>query len=320
MMPPATTSIAGESHLSAGVMPLMVGGTGRSGTTVLSRLLGQHPQIRASWPQEIKFLNSADGLLDLAEARPAPVGIARLRMRKALGRGPVEALDAFADGMTGRWWERSNRLSRDSGLHLGIDRADVDRLLLELRERFPADPDGAARSFFFGFIEAQRNNGGEPIWVDTSPPNIANATRIHRLIPTARFIFMIRDGRATAASVMRERWGPNDPLEAIDWWRKRTVRAHRGLSGVPASQALPMSLEDLVIRDREGSYARLLDFLGIDDDPAMRTFFDEKMLAARLNPSGWREKVPDADAFERSYRVAAEQLRHDGIDPHEWIA
>jgi hypothetical protein len=317
-MPPATTSIAGEDHLSSGVMPLLVGGTGRSGTTVLSRLLGQHPKIRASWPQEIKFLNSAEGLLDLAEARPAPVGIARLRLRKPLGPSPAEALTAFADGMTGRWWERSNRLSRDSGLHLGIERAVVDRLLADLRRDYDNDPDGAARAFFFGFIQGQSNNAGEPIWVDTSPPNIANATRIHRLIPTARFIFMIRDGRATAASVMHERWGPDDPLEALDWWRKRTIRAYRGLSGVPSAQALPLSLEDLVIRDREASYARLLEFLGIEDDPAMRTFFDEKMLASRLNPSGWRSKVPDPDAFDRSYRVAADQLRHDGIEPHEW--
>lgn len=318
-MPSDAPTPPGADQFLAGVTPLMVGGTGRSGTTVLSRLLGQHPQVRASWPQEVKFVNSADGLLDLVECRPDPRGLARLWERKTLAKPCAAALVAFADGMTGRWWERSNRLSRDSGLHLGIDREDVEILLTQLRDDFASDPDGAARRFFFGFITAQRGHDGEAIWVDTSPPNIANATRIHRLLPTARFLHMIRDGRSTAASVIQERWGPDDPLEAIDWWRKRTIRAHRGLAGVPTGQALQVSLEDLVIRDREATYTQILDFLGLDDDPAMRSFFDEKMLASRLNPSGWRAKVPDPDAFERSYQVAAEQLRQEGIDPDEWI-
>ncbi len=61
---------------------------------------------------------------------------------------------------------------------------------------------------------------------------------------------MVRDGRSTAASVIAERWGPDDPSEAITWWETRMRRAHEGLEGVAPESVLVMSLEDLVVLDR----------------------------------------------------------------------
>lgn len=295
----------------AAVTPIMAGGTGRSGTTVIAGLLHRHPQVRASWPREVKFVNKEGGLLDLVLG---PEGAKRRR----LGRAPSasDRLKTFDEGMRGPWWLRTNRLGRASGLHLSIDEADRDRLLAELGDDLDADPLRAGRVFLAGMARAQRGDAGEPWWIDTSPPNIANAQRIHRFWPEARFIWMVRDGRSTAASVIAERWGPDDPLEAITWWEKRVRRAHAGLVGVPSDFVLVQSLEDLVVLDREASYARVLEFLDLPDDPTMRDFFTEQMPAERVGLEKWRSRVPDAEAFEQAFREAEARLAADGIDAY----
>ena len=293
--------------MTSPVTPIMAGGTGRSGTTVIAGLLHRHPSVRASWPREVKFVNKEGGLLDLCLG---PAARKRLsRAGSARDRWP-----AFEEGMRGPWWLRTNRLGRASGLHLSIDEADRDRLLADLSTNLDSDSQQAGRDFLTGMIRAQRGDAGEALWIDTSPPNIANATRIHAFWPEARFIWMVRDGRSTAASVMAERWGPDDPIEAIDWWEKRMRRAHAGLQGVPKESVLILSLEDLVVLDRDASYQRVLDFLGVSDDPAMREFFTEQMPAERVGLEKWRTKVPDPEGFEAAYQEAVQRLNADGLE------
>jgi len=296
---------------TAPVTPIMAGGTGRSGTTVIAGLLHRHPSVRASWPREVKFVNKEGGLLDLVIG---PEGAKRRRLGR--GSSPADRWSTFEEGMRGPWWLRTNRLGRASGLHLSIEESDRDRLLSDLRAGLDDNPSGAGRSFLAGMARAQRGDAGEPWWIDTSPPNIANARRIHEFWPEARFIWMVRDGRATAASVMAERWGPDDPLEAISWWEKRVRRAHAGLAGLPQARVLTLSLEDLVVLDREASYGRVLEFLGLTDDPTMREFFTEQMPAERVGLDKWRSRVPDPDAFEAAFEAAAARLAAEGIDPH----
>ena len=56
-------------------------------------------------------------------------------------------------------------------------------------------------------------------------------------------------------------------------------------------QLLVLQMEDLVVRDREGSYARLLAFLGLDDAAEMRTFQATVMTADRAHIGRWTDVV-----------------------------
>jgi len=47
------------------VTPIFIGGTGRSGTTVLGDLLNEHSLVRTSNPTELKFLANRGGFLDV---------------------------------------------------------------------------------------------------------------------------------------------------------------------------------------------------------------------------------------------------------------
>ena len=46
------------------MIPLFIGGTGRSGTTITLNLLGTHSKVYATIPSEIKILTEKNGLLD----------------------------------------------------------------------------------------------------------------------------------------------------------------------------------------------------------------------------------------------------------------
>ena len=273
--------------------------------------------MRASRPREIKIVTEPAGLLDLclSPSTHAPSHIRRrMQLLAALPGSHRWRLAAFAKQMRGRWWLRSNRKGRDSGLHLTVAEEDRERLIAELASGLAEDPLKAGRRFLAGIVRAQSDDRGESLWVDTSPPNIAEADRIHRLLPEARFIRMVRDGRSTAASVMAERWGPDDPAGAVAWWERQMRAAEAGLAGTPDACVLTISLEDLVVLDREATYARLLEFLQLDDDPGMRRFFERRMPADRVGLDSWRRRVPDSAKFEAVYDEAAARLRSEGIE------
>lgn len=291
---------------------LFSGGSGRSGTTVLAKLLRTHPRVRASKPLEVRCVTDAVGLLDLCLGPREDAGW----KVKALAQWQPLLLREFRKRMRTRWWSRVNRLGKDSGLHRGITEEQREELLSTFERELSADPISAAQSFLTRLARAQ-GLVDERYWIDTSPPNIANADRIHALIPEARFVHMVRDGRDTIASVLAETWGPKDVYEAAHWWANRMAAAQRALAGVPEDQVLTLSLEELVVTDRVGQYERLLSFLELPDRPRMRRYFAERMPAERVRPGAWSERVGDPAALEQAYEEAATELVDRGIPVYE---
>ena len=73
-------------------------------------------------------------------------------------------------------------------------------------------------------------------------------------------------------------------------------------------------MEDLIERDRDPQYARLLAFLGLEDDPAMRAYFDSEITPGRAHIGRWRSDVPAErlESFQAHYRELADGLRARG--------
>lgn len=289
---------------------------------MLGGLLGQHHLIRSSMPREVKFITEPFGLLDICVvpsrgASHLPSRWDRLKSRVPRWRRQLLA-ESFSAKLHNRWWWRENRQARASGLHLTLDEDERDTLLATFNEEFTAGAERAAgRNFLAGLVRAQHDDAGEPFWVDTSPPNIPRASEILELLPDARFIWVVRDGRNTAASVLTERWGAEEPEAAIDWWETRLRRCHAGAAGIGQDRLLRIQLEELVGSRRDETYAELCEFLGVTDDARMRAFFAHRMKASRVDPRAWRTRVPDSAAFESAYREAKQRLIVDGLDPFE---
>ena len=129
---------------------------------------------------------------------------------------------------------------------------------------------------------------------------------------------MVRDGKDTIASVLQENWGPSNIETAVAWWTQRMRAAHRALEPVPEELVATVSLESLVVDDRQEQYRRLLEFLQIPDRPRMQRYFQQQMPADRVRPGIWAQRVSDPDALDRAYRAAAEQLAADGVPIYEY--
>ena len=295
------------------VLPIFSGGTGRSGTTVVGKLLAKHPDIRGGKPYEIRFINDRFGLLDLCYgvesfehpwkrvASSAYINFISPRKRSLFFKN-------FENRMRGKWWERKNRIENNSGLFRALSVEDREEILTIFRKQFPRDHVQASRNFLFDYLERQEHNKGEKHWIDTTPLNISVADRIHLLLPNAKFIHMKRDGRDTVASVLKENWGPSDPFKALRWWEKRMEISYDALAAIPKSQVLELDLEALVVTDREASYERLFDFLGIEDSKETRKYFKNEMPANRVRIGKYRSEIREWQKLDREYEKALLRL------------
>jgi len=280
--------------------PVFVGGTGRSGTTVVGDLLGQHEHIQTSVPIEIKFLANKSGLLQLVFGRETPdvhknIAFFNLRARRRRWMSKREKFkkiqSEFLDRIWNDWWDIDAPPPHGRGLQSGISKKELEKLLATLVSELRFNRVWAARRFMRNFISSQDAHKGQKYWVETTPLNIAQAERILKIFPNALFINMVRDPRDVIASLLTKNWGPTTALEGIEWIEKRLIDAHHALRTIPAHQKITIGLEDLAINKREMSYQLLLTFLGLKDDAAMRAFFESELTPQAATSGRWKSEI-----------------------------
>jgi hypothetical protein len=282
------------------VRPVFVGGTGRSGTTVMGDLLGFHEHIRTSVPIEIKFLANKSGLLQLVFGRDtAPrqpkISVFNLRaqrIRRISEKAKFAKIQGeFLDRIWNSWWDIDAPPPHGRGLQSGIPKERLEFLINRLISNLRINRVWAARRFMRDFISSQDAHEGQKYWVETTPLNIAQARRILKLFPDALFINMVRDPRDVIASLLTKNWGPTTPLEGLEWIEKRLMDAHAALGHIPANQKITIDLEDLAINNRLQSYQSLLKFLNLGDDPRMQEFFETHLSAEAAMSGRWKQEI-----------------------------
>ncbi len=66
---------------------------------------------------------------------------------------------------------------------------------------------------------------GADVWVDHTPDNFKYHPMLKSLFPEARFIHIVRDGRAVSMSIKKLNWGPNNAYMASRHWADRLMQA-----------------------------------------------------------------------------------------------
>lgn len=182
-----------DSHPSV----VFIGGCPRSGTTFLGALLGQLEGCVVTPESHFKQLVLRDHAVDWTTG-----------LSHALLRHDWEKRVRF------RHWQTPLDLSQ---LPDPLSKADYAQLLFRL-------------------VATYGHTHLRPLqraWVDHTPHNLQDALLLADLFPTARFIHIVRDPRAVAASLLGCEWGPVDAPQAADYWI-------RHLSwGLAAELALP---------------------------------------------------------------------------------
>ena len=275
--------------------PIFVGGSARSGTHAMGRLLDSHPRYHLI-EIESRFHCATGGLTDLIEGKTD--------------------LDSYSERVLGQWWRRGLRQHR--GLHVIIERDALEAALERFRKGFGTDPVAAGRAFVRAVLDPCAERAGKDTWVDLSGSNIKSAPTLLRLFPDARFVHMVRDGRAVTAAILRKRDMTDDLQQAFAHWAVRVRRSHDALLRLPEGAALTIYLDDLTAHDRETTFTRLVEFLELDDPAPMREYFDSTISPERAHVGAWRQRMAPADArwVDRRYRRLVRRLHREGID---WV-
>ncbi len=194
--------------------PLFIVGAPRSGTSLLYKLLCLHPEAAwiSNWSRRAPAVPAVAALNRLAR-RPSP-------RRRSIWFGS-DAANAYVYGRRRALRERLYPMPVEGEpvyRHCCIGQGEVDK---------PAQDRQAAclRRTFAGL---QRWSGGRVL----VSKRIANNQRIPFLtaaFPNARFLHLIRDGRAVAYSLSRVDWWE----DGVVWWYGDTPRRWRARGGDP---------------------------------------------------------------------------------------
>jgi hypothetical protein len=265
-----------DAHNSGSLV--FVGGTGRSGTHILGRLLGEHAAFE-DVPIEARFHCNKRGLPDLLEGRVS--------------------LSGFMEKLRGFWWHRIRVDGQPRGLYTLMYRSAFDAALERFESSYHSDPIAASRRLYLDLLWPLAEEAGKSGLVEMSSHNVREAQMLRRLFPEAKMIHTVRDGRDAASSVTTKTWGPDDVIKGIDWWADRLRWIDRGVSGsedgavyaLPADRFHLVVLDDLVAGRREECLGALCAFLGIEPDAGMQAFFEAEMSSSGMNRGRWAEGV-----------------------------
>ncbi len=281
--------------------PVLVGGTGRSGSTIVGQLLDQHADLTLCRPMEVRFIAGNDGLADA-------LAVAERRPGSAASRAAAELA---VDRLLNRWFERAEHV----GLHQSMSRGQLEQWSAAYLADFAAAPREATQDLAHRVMAAIAARLGADRLVDTTPANARKADRLEPIYPDSSVIVVTRDGRDVAASFVSQPFGPDDVFEALTQWEQRMLRTHRAVAGCRAGRVLTIELLDLVVHDRAGSLDLLCEFLQVPPDDGMRTWFDANVTADSMHPGRWRRDFdPDTVArIDEQYQGICERLTAHGV-------
>ena len=191
----------------------------------------------------------------------------------------------------------------------GDFRLDADELRGRLRALDSVNAADAIRSFYLLYAERE----GKTRYGDKTPGYVKEMPRIERVLPEARFVHVIRDGRDVALSHLRMNWGPSTFEESAKLWRNRIRRARRWAPRV--NHYTEVRFED-VVAGTEGALRRICDFIELDFDPAMLDYHEraEERLAEKARELPRRNRPPQpAAARLESHRLAKEPPRAERV-------
>jgi hypothetical protein len=122
-------------------------------------------------------------------------------------------------------------------------------------------------SGFRRFYRAYAHRFGKQRWGDKTPGYCRYLPAIAQLLPEARFIHLIRDGRDAALSLRRKWFSPGPGMGAqAQYWRNNVATAIAQSGQV--AHYLELRFEDLV-RSPEAPLRRVCDFIELDFDASM---------------------------------------------------
>lgn len=302
---------------------IFIGGTGRSGTTILKKILASHSQVTAL-PGELRVITDPGGALELIGAlserwSPYNADMAIQRFRRMIldsnrGRSELALTAEKVEKRAFRYLGISSRRYLGLGFAFYFDKQHTLHCLNELTDalshsvvkgswlgssplRLPAkmyEADVVDRveverliADFFNRLYANMSVAAEhTYWLDDTPMNLIHADELYRLFPDMRLLHIYRDPRDVVASYKTFAWGGDD----YGIVARRVANIYRRWREVrkhlPAHTYLEVGLETLS-EQREEGLAQIMNFLEL---PRENLLIRHNL--NRVNSGRWQKEIP----------------------------
>ena len=246
------------------VRPTFLFGMERSGTTLLSMMVGAHPAIAVPL--------ATTGLWIAFGQRLEAYG--HLKRKDDL----VRLVDAILAHERIKLWD-----------------AVLDRECI--LEDLPLGDYGALLCRVQGEYARAKN---KPYWANIDIATLDHMELVNEWIPAARFVQIVRDGRDVALSHQTMPYGAGNIAECARAWASRVSGNAKMGRILGPERYCALRFEDLV-SDTEKTLARLCRFLGVAFDPAMLRYTE--MVEEKI-PENRRWLWPAIDQPPQSAKVA----------------
>lgn len=272
---------------------IFIGGTGRSGTTILHHAMYRHHEMYAL-PQETKFLVEDGGMCDLVDGLTNNFSITHAqgvvrrfddlmrfhfaeRNRNNLGLKMTltdlfgashyyNALDQLIDTIThGRYIEKeaAGRFSK------ALYPSEIASRVNSIPKYFP-DREillTACREFTGALFDKKAIEAERSCWVEKTPSNLLRLTFLQELYPDSIFIHIKRDPRSVVYSLLKQSWAPDNIVDAANFMRgtyEKWLWLRNNLPRSTLKNYHEVKLEDF-IRDPEALLNSLVKKCGLAD-------------------------------------------------------
>jgi hypothetical protein len=264
--------------------PFLIIGAQRSGTSLLSRILNQHPCIAV--PGESFFFNTFGPLRRFYGDLAVPENRDRL----------ID--DALSTFKIRDWTPPPTR----AAVHA------------KLREP-------TLGGVFRAILDAWTETQGKRRWAEKTPQHVLHWREVREALPDVPLVHIVRDGRDVALSLIAAHFGPKTVYAAAKRWRRYLAAIEAIKATIEPGLLHEIRYEDLLQRPEE-VLTGLCDFLGEQYSPRMLEFHkdataygngydaEHRNLRKPLMPdkaARWRKKMSaeDVRVFEA---VAAREL------------
>ncbi|MDQ3716519.1 MAG: sulfotransferase [Actinomycetota bacterium] len=280
--------------------PIFVAGTGRSGTSQLADILGEHPQIRRI-PMETHFIVDPGGLRDLADAltfrydpivgddalrRLSDILTVRLVAKRDRDRGhtvPEAIGERHYWDAVGQLWSELVACRFDEPVRAaGFGHADwaagpfepqrhrraVPRYFSDRRELLEV-----LRRTIDTMFGGAAADAGKPTWCEKTPFNLLCMDFLWELVPEATIVHITRHPVAVVASHVDQPWAPPTVDGALAWLKPVYDRwlAWKSAADLTDKRYVEVKAEDLAADWPEQRRA-LFELLGVDNFATRSTF------------------------------------------------
>src|SRR5215831_10873350 len=200
--------------------------------------------------------------------------------------------------------------------------ADIQRTVVQLRgrddHRYPAVLAELAPELFRQLgeryiMDTWAYRHGKPFFIDKMPNNFRHIGLIHLMLPTAKIIDVRRDPMACCLSNLKQLFAKGQEftysIEDIARYYRTYLELMRHWDAVLPGRVLRVTYEDLV-EDLEGNERRILEFCGLEFEPACVEFYKTERSVSTASSEQVRQPIFRDGLFQwRNYEPWLGRLR-----------